>query len=165
LHTNYINSYENSTKEEVKYKTELCRTWIENNYCPYNEKCRFAHGRKELHDKTGNTKNYKLKDCKTFQTKGFCPYGYRCQFKHDERKFNNLSLSFYSYGLELKKKELMENIFNSESFEEIFKLKDLNMLDNNLNNSKTLPVFKNIRLKKQFHINNMWNRSKQILAF
>jgi len=85
---------------DVKYKTELCRTWIEQNYCPYLEKCRFAHGKTDLLDKTIIGKNYKLKDCKSFHTKGYCPYGPRCLFKHEERKFSNLNRPFYKYILE-----------------------------------------------------------------
>src|SRR4051812_43937519 len=73
-------------KDTTKYKTELCRTWVEHNYCPYKEKCRFAHGKRDLHDKIVLSKNYKQKECNTFYTRGYCPYGPRCHFKHDERK-------------------------------------------------------------------------------
>ncbi len=32
------------------YKTELCKKWVESKgqYCPYNDKCRFAHGLEEV---------------------------------------------------------------------------------------------------------------------
>ena len=28
----------------MKHKTELCKNFPENGYCPYAKKCRFAHG-------------------------------------------------------------------------------------------------------------------------
>ena len=31
-----------------KYKTELCKNWIENGGCRYGKKCQFAHGKEEL---------------------------------------------------------------------------------------------------------------------
>ena len=31
-----------------KYKTELCKNWIETAKCRYEDKCRFAHGQEEL---------------------------------------------------------------------------------------------------------------------
>ena len=33
-----------------KYKTELCRNWA-NGFCPFDDKCAFAHGRQELREK------------------------------------------------------------------------------------------------------------------
>jgi len=85
---------------DIKYKTELCRTWIEQNFCPYMEKCRFAHGKTDLHDKIIFGKNYKQKDCKSFHTKGYCPYGPRCLFRHDGRNFSELNRPFYRFILE-----------------------------------------------------------------
>lgn len=29
----------------AKHKTELCKTYSELGYCPYEQKCRFAHGK------------------------------------------------------------------------------------------------------------------------
>lgn len=34
--------------EEGKYKTEMCKNWIESGNCHYDVKCRFAHGKTEL---------------------------------------------------------------------------------------------------------------------
>ena len=88
------------TKEsggEQNYKTELCRTWVEKNFCPYREKCRFAHGKKDLHDKIINSKNYKQKECNSFYQKGYCPYGPRCHFKHEERKLDDVIRPFYQF--------------------------------------------------------------------
>ena len=84
---------------EMNYKTELCRTWVEKNYCPYNEKCRFAHGKKDLHEKQVLVKNYKKKECSSFYKKGFCPYGPRCNFRHDERKLNEIERVYYQFIL------------------------------------------------------------------
>ncbi|KAJ6248809.1 protein tis11 [Anaeramoeba flamelloides] len=43
-------SYKQSGKKSAKtnlYKTEVCRSWIENGYCKYGKKCQFAHDLKE----------------------------------------------------------------------------------------------------------------------
>jgi hypothetical protein len=87
------------SKDTGKYKTELCRTWVEHNYCPYKEKCRFAHGKKDLHEKIVIGKNYKQKECNSFYTKGYCPYGPRCHFKHDERKLWEIERIYYQLVL------------------------------------------------------------------
>lgn len=100
----------NANIPDIKYKTELCRTWIEQNFCPYMEKCRFAHGKTDLHDKIIFGKNYKQKDCKSFHTKGYCPYGPRCLFRHDERKFTELNRPFYKFILE---DNFIKNVFKN----------------------------------------------------
>ena len=84
---------------EQNYKTELCRTWVEKNYCPYKEKCRFAHGKKDLHEKSTSSKNYKQKECHSFYNKGFCPYGPRCHFKHEERTLYDITRAYYPFLL------------------------------------------------------------------
>jgi len=65
-----------------RYKTELCRQFIENGECKYGDKCQFAHGLQDLKDVNRHPK-YKTDYCKTFHSKGFCPYGPRCHFIHE----------------------------------------------------------------------------------
>lgn len=65
-----------------RYKTELCRQFIENGECKYGDKCQFAHGMEDLKDVNRHPK-YKTDYCKTFHSKGFCPYGPRCHFIHE----------------------------------------------------------------------------------
>lgn len=36
------------TKFQTKYKTELCKNWIEVGYCRYKSLCMFAHGHSEV---------------------------------------------------------------------------------------------------------------------
>ena len=75
--------------KDPKYKTEMCKNWERSGNCPYNSKCRFAHGKKELMFKELEANpNYRAKDCYNFFRHGFCSYGRRCCFKHDERKIN-----------------------------------------------------------------------------
>jgi hypothetical protein len=38
----------NAGKDQVKYKTELCKNWVEKGKCSYSVRCRFAHGPHEL---------------------------------------------------------------------------------------------------------------------
>ena len=71
----------------------MCKNWEKNGSCPYNNKCRFAHGKKEIMNKEAESNpNYKAKDCLNFFKFGFCNYGRRCCFKHDERKIDEENL-------------------------------------------------------------------------
>ena len=81
-------------KNDPKYKTELCKSFMETNFCVYGNKCRFAHGYKELVSKK-QINHYKQKMCNSFFNKGYCPYGNRCNFKHDERKIEQIELPYY----------------------------------------------------------------------
>ncbi len=112
-------SLDKSKESVTKYKTELCRKWVEHNYCPYREKCRFAHGKKDLHEKLINNKNYKQKECNSFHTKGYCPYGPRCHFKHDERRIDEMERIYFKILLE---KNIIKNKRLSV-FEDIVSLK------------------------------------------
>lgn len=85
---------------DPKYKTELCKTFSEKKSCPYGTKCRFAHGKGELFQKTINTKMYKQKNCMSFFNNHFCAYGSRCYFKHDERKVEEINQSLYHHVLD-----------------------------------------------------------------
>ena len=72
------------------YKTEVCRSWMEYNMCPYGAKCQFAHGEAELRQVERHRK-YKTEKCKKFHSEGVCPFGSRCIFIHeeDERELPN----------------------------------------------------------------------------
>ena len=93
--------FEEEKRKDPKYKTELCKKFMETGFCAYGNKCRFAHGKHELMTKPINT-NYKKKMCKSFQETGFCPYGSRCNFKHDERKLNEINLPYFYVNLFIK---------------------------------------------------------------
>jgi len=60
----------------ARYKTELCRSFSENGYCRYGDKCQFAHGFTELRQ-TARHPRYKTELCKAYHLSGFCPYGAR----------------------------------------------------------------------------------------
>ena len=66
----------------AKHKTELCKTFSELGYCPYRNKCRFAHGKEELIKQPNRCKVTKTR-CKGFWLQGVCKYGVRCQFEHN----------------------------------------------------------------------------------
>ena len=87
--------YEEEKRKDPKYKTELCKSWIETNFCVYGNRCRFAHGKGELNIKLQSL-NYKKKPCSSFLNFGFCPYGSRCNFIHVEKKLNDIIIpDFY----------------------------------------------------------------------
>ena len=76
-----------TTSSQLRYKTELCRPYMENGFCKYGDKCQFAHGEQDLRSLPRHPK-YKTELCRTYHTRGFCPYGSRCHFIHnvDETK-------------------------------------------------------------------------------
>ena len=134
LHKNYSllkNIIEEENKFDPKYKTELCKKFQSTGNCPYGYKCRFAHGKEELLSKSQGA-NYKKKPCKTFNEKGYCPYGSRCSFRHDERKFSEISFSYFYLQLFLFKK------YNFLPSRRNFYLNQSNLLN------KRLPVFESL---------------------
>ena len=120
--------FEEEKRKDPKYKTELCKSFMENNFCQYGNKCRFAHGEEELVVKTKNI-NYKRKLCKSFYKEGYCTYGIRCNYQHEQRKLSEINLSMhYIYLLMFPKPKL----FLGKRLK-IFE--DLTNLENNLSES------------------------------
>ena len=81
-----------------KYKTELCKNWIENNSCRYGKKCQFAHGEQELaafKAASNAEERQRTKNCKTFYKEKQCNYGSRCMFRHEHRHYNQIARHFY----------------------------------------------------------------------
>lgn len=72
-----------------KYKTEMCKNYSEMGYCPYYERCQFAHGYHDLAfsqallDRFARLGSRQTR-CKNFWKTGQCAYGLRCQFIHYE---------------------------------------------------------------------------------
>ncbi|GAV07956.1 hypothetical protein RvY_17729 [Ramazzottius varieornatus] len=64
-----------------RYKTELCRAFLEAGHCKYGEKCQFAHGTWDLRTVNRHPK-YKTEKCRSFHATGLCAYGPRCHFVH-----------------------------------------------------------------------------------
>ena len=115
-------NFEEEKKNDPKYKTELCKSFMETNFCVYGNKCRFAHGYKELVVKKQINK-YKQKLCNSFFKNGFCPYGNRCNFKHDERKLEDISISKYYLNLISLHVPQLQSGRRLKVFEEIGKMK------------------------------------------
>lgn len=70
------------TKMGSKAKSSLCKNFTEKGFCPYGNKCQFAHGPEELRINMETNRSYKTKGCHAFAKKGFCCYGDRCNFIH-----------------------------------------------------------------------------------
>ena len=64
------------------FKTEICKYWEDHGVCQFGDKCAFAHGDKELRQRTKVLSSFKAKKCLHFHTEMYCPYGRRCQFLH-----------------------------------------------------------------------------------
>ena len=96
--------------DRTKFKTEMCKNWIEVGTCPYNNKCQFAHGNYELTDKSPANEKYKSKTCQQFHGKGFCPYGNRCLFRHEDRTVEELTNFHYYWKVTVFSNELMQSL-------------------------------------------------------
>ena len=106
-----------SSTSDIKYKTELCKTFSQKGICAYGSKCRFAHGKTELCTKDLGQKKYKLKECASFYNNGTCCYGNRCHFKHEERKINELERQYFSHlngliSLKYSEESSVEDLIN-----------------------------------------------------
>ena len=87
-----------SADPDGKYKTELCKNWIETAKCRYESRCRFAHGQDELTMAAVRSYNEKFKtnNCRTFYQNKTCMYGSRCMFRHEHRYFKQLHRHYYT---------------------------------------------------------------------
>lgn len=88
----------------AKYKTEMCKNWIEIGTCRYGQKCQFAHGPEELGTQGlpkeaiggGGVNLYRSKPCQSFNSTLICVYGQRCLFAHEDREFDEIHERFYT---------------------------------------------------------------------
>jgi hypothetical protein len=78
-----------------KYKTQLCKHFLEHGRCPLAQYCQFAHGQEDLRQPSdplpknfGKTalgavhSNYKTIPCKFWRETGECKFGEGCSFYH-----------------------------------------------------------------------------------
>lgn len=83
--TNDTKSTSSSEKSDTLYKTEMCATFSTTGACPYNSKCRFAHGKQELRSVNRHPK-FRSTICRNFAKTGSCNYGERCCFIHSTKE-------------------------------------------------------------------------------
>jgi hypothetical protein len=72
---------------------------VEHGYCPYEKKCKFAHGLHELKKNQQTNSKYKTKTCGGFLEEGYCPYGNRCNFIHPPVHSTTLPMRDYHSSL------------------------------------------------------------------
>lgn len=89
-------------KNQIKYKTELCKNWIETGKCSYSVRCMFAHGYHELsigQSKVQEEQATKKQPCGKFHNELYCSYGSRCLYTHDKRSFHELPNCYFAKNL------------------------------------------------------------------
>lgn len=72
-----------AAQHNTKYKTELCKNWLERGTCPYGNKCQFAHGPSDMRVRE-HKPAYKTRPCQAFVETGMCAYGVRCKYRHGD---------------------------------------------------------------------------------
>ncbi|KAI5160579.1 hypothetical protein NEAUS03_1227 [Nematocida ausubeli] len=130
-----------SKKKISLYKTEICKSFENSNFCTYGDKCQFAHSLNELRDIERHPR-YKTELCKTYTTTGECTYGKRCCFIHtgpsedahtDLQDARNMPGDWKIPGMhcpeinmcEIAEDEELKNIRSLLSTEELEKIKTL----------------------------------------
>ena len=94
-----------------RYKTALCKKFLQSQTCPYGDKCQFAHGEQELRNfnnnqqnmmfslgmgaKNQNMLNYKIIKCKNWEKDKTCKYGMHCTFAHGDEELRNKADNLY----------------------------------------------------------------------
>ena len=95
-----------------RYKTALCKKYLQSQSCPYGDKCQFAHGEQELRTFNGhqqnmmyaigmgsknqnNMLNYKIVKCKNWEKDKSCKYGAHCTYAHGEEELRNKADNLY----------------------------------------------------------------------
>ena len=124
-----------------KYKTELCKNWIENNSCRYGKKCQFAHGKEELATfkaQANTEEKLRTKNCRTFYKEKQCNYGSRCMFRHEHRHFGQIARHFY-----VAKLYTVESLYQYSKDQDEF----VNTYETGV---RKLPIFKAIHAAQDF---------------
>lgn len=98
---------------EARYKTELCRQFIEQGVCEYTDRCLFAHGAYELKSLPHRHPKFKTERCSAFHDIGFCAFGPRCSFIHLPK--NDASEILQSLVKNTPKLPMPENPFEDET--------------------------------------------------
>ena len=139
-----------------KFKTELCKNWVERGRCKYGEHCMFAHGRRELQQKRHANMKYKSKECESFHKGGFCAYGEKCLFIHDDRGRGVLPRSFYSYALNhpSHREEILDNIR---------KYKNKHKGRDSSEKKRRLGIFEELSDKKLYEMRRVLNATERSL--
>jgi len=76
-----LSSSAQAEAREKRFKTTLCRRWNDSGWCPFEDKCFFAHGGGELRA-AGRNPLFKTSPCASFHKEGVCHRGSRCMFAH-----------------------------------------------------------------------------------
>merc|ERR1719495_819041 len=81
-----MNGSVDTTGNNPRFKTEICRNFKEKGSCLYGDLCQFAHGKHELRKDFVRHNKYKTKLCQKYWIAGYCAYGPRCNFIHQEKE-------------------------------------------------------------------------------
>ncbi|CAF0832857.1 unnamed protein product [Brachionus calyciflorus] len=84
------------------FKTDLCIYFMNKGFCLDGDRCKFAHGVKELKNKPLDINNsnfnefyfsyYKTRICRNFRINGSCLMGKRCKYAHGINELKKLEL-------------------------------------------------------------------------
>ena len=127
--------------DPIRYKTEMCKNFMELGECKFGPKCYYAHFGHELKVATYKHKNYKTQLCKPFHSDGFCDFGARCAFIHTKPDVDEILVKL---NLFLNSAPPMPH-FDTE--EEVFKEENQMSVDLKSMNGKRLKIFEKLSSK------------------
>ncbi|ODV62071.1 uncharacterized protein ASCRUDRAFT_69759 [Ascoidea rubescens DSM 1968] len=101
---NWNDYYSKAKKRNYLYRTQLCRSVIENSKCKYGVNCNYAHSEKELCPKKIFPSRYLTKSC-IYRERKKCPYSHIIDNMNDISRKNEqkhdcirLALAFHQEG-------------------------------------------------------------------
>lgn len=85
---------------DLKLRTHLCVSWKNLGWCPYENKCTFAHGIAEINTPRGMTiqgtfELFASINCRIFHKNMYCKLGKKCFFRHEHRGFTKVHRHYY----------------------------------------------------------------------
>jgi len=129
--TSIMNGSMDTSGNNPRFKTEICRNFKEKGSCLYGDLCQFAHGKHELRKDVVRHNKYKTKHCQKYWIAGYCAYGPRCNFIHQEQedqKFQGGAVNGSSMDIMAKKRAINPSPMTMKTAAQVMNLANLRKL-------------------------------------
>lgn len=147
------NNYEEFKNKETlidpRYKTELCKSFINFSKCKYGYRCRFAHGLNDLISKKRKVKS--SAECQAFVIVGFCKYGEKCELTHPEMQESDRKFSLEENAINKEVRELLYKTVNKNTNNECYN-------SNSTNDHEYCSTNTNSNCNSNYNTSNLCNK-------